>query len=197
MWRTVVVARTSGRSIIGATVLALTVGCGSSPLSPTPPPSPNTPGPAPPAPAPAPAPAPQAPSVASLVIEDTFAIAWDCARSGCRPLPRNIYEVRFLLRETAGLSGATITLVVVRNPSQRTQGTYSQATGESCWLTSLRVPPRGTLDVFHTDAGSAWLSYCYVGIDGAPGIPSLELDVHFVDDLNGQGVVSAVVTRFQ
>jgi hypothetical protein len=101
------------------------------------------------------------------------------------------------LRELSGASGARIKTVVVVNPSQRTGGNYSQATGESCWRDALDVPAGGTLDRFHTDAGSAWLSYCYVGIDSQVDISSLVLEVTFVDDVGNPGSASTTVTSFR
>jgi hypothetical protein len=195
MWHAAQRCRFERRLKIAATILALTVGCGAPPVAPTPPLVPVSSDPPSPPTAPV-----SSTSAAALSIEDAFAIGgtdWTCSRDGCQPGPGYLYGVRFLLREVAGNSGATIKTIVVRNPSQRIGGTSSQETGEACWVDLVRVPPGGTLDRFHNDAGSAWLSYCYVGIDGAPGIPSLDLEVHFVDDMQGRGSVSTTITRFR
>ena len=166
----------------------LAVGCDSAPQSPTSPFSG--------APSPTPTPAPTAPassaSLASLAIEDAFAIA--NVVNG-----RYVYEVRFLLRETGGKSGATVKETVVINPNVLPSGysTYSQAQGESCWIEELRVPPGGMLDIFYTDAGSKWLSYCWVGVDAPPNVPNLRLEVHFKDDGGPRGLAVATISRFQ
>ena len=178
--------------IVAMVTPVLTVGCDSVYV---PSPSPSLAAPSLPV---APAPAPL--SIASVVIEDAFAIggpAWACTSEGCGPGRGYIYEVRFLLREVGGRSGATVKTITVWNPDNRTKGTYAQETGEGCWRDKARVPPDGTLDAFHTDEGSAWLSYCYVGIDGTPTVPSLDVDVHFVDDENNNGMVRATVTTFR
>jgi hypothetical protein len=200
MWSTTQYSRFLKAATVSMTALALTVGCGSPPLAPTPPPRPFVPPPAP-VPAPAPAPAPAAPASASLAIENAYGIGGGgpaCTRDGCSPHASYGYEIRFVLRELTGTSGATIKRVVVRNTAQVTNGTYSDETGEACWKDPLRVPPGGTLDTFFTDAGVAWLSYCFVGIDTLPGRePQLELDVHFVDDAQRSGFVTKVVTSYR
>src|SRR5262249_21205767 len=106
-----------------------TAGCGSPPVSPVSPLSrtiASTPGiPAPPAP---PAP-PAASTLASIGIEDAFAIggpSWTCTSAGCQPGPGYLYEVRFLLHEGSGRSGAIVTTVVVTNPNVANGGTRSQ-----------------------------------------------------------------------
>jgi hypothetical protein len=166
-------------------VVALTVGCGSVPQLPT---SPSLDTSAPPT-------TPTSPTTtesrASLVIEDAFAI-------GGQGQDTYVYEVRFLVRELGGRSGATIKLITVSNPNLRVgESTSRQDTGESCWQTELRVPPGGTLDTFYTDAGSAWLSYCWAGIDALPGVSSLPIEVFFKDDYGYEGSVRATITTFR
>ena len=122
-------------------------------------------------------------TAASVVIED----AWATVR-----LPTVVdrhygFGAGFLLRETGGESGATIVSVVVRGPNG------SDETGPGCWRDALRVPPGGTLDTFHTEAGTRWLSYCAPGTGGPAIVSELGLTVHFIDDEGRRGDVSAVV----
>jgi len=165
-------------------VSALTVGCGSMMQSPV---SPSATANAPPAPA-----APASPAnFASIAIEDAFAI-------GLQGQDTYIYEVRFLVRETGGTSGAVVKSVTVENPNLRAgERTSKQFQGESCWQTELRVPPGGTLDTFYTDAGSEWLGYCWVGIDALPNVESLLIEVFFKDDYGYTGSVRATISTFR
>ena len=178
-------------------VFAFALGCRQAPVSPVlPPASGNVSAPK----------APEAPdtssALSSVVIEDPFAIrgpSWTCPGGGqpCQPGAGYIYEVRLLLRESSGRSGATIKSIDVSNPNPAPGGTGSQGTGESCWVDTQRAPPGGTLDTFYTDAGSRWLSYCYVGIDGPAVVSSLKVDVRFQDDDGHAGSVAAVVSSFR
>jgi hypothetical protein len=155
------------RSVITLVFLA---GCnGPSPLPSTP--SGLTPGPPP-------APAPQGPvSSASVTVENPFAIV--------RPIGSKYgYAVRFLLRETSGASGATIERIVIHGPSG------SDEAGPSCWRDALRVPPKGELDTFYTDAGAASLSYCGPGAEGNTATPTLDAVVMFRDDNGVAGSVA-------
>ena len=168
---------------------APTVGCGSysrSPLAPSLAADPS----APTSPLPPVAPSPSQP-VASVVIEDAFAIG------GSIPGAGYLYEVRFLVREIGGRSGATVKEVKVINPAAASGGTYAQLASESCWREELWVAPGGTLDTFYTDEGSRWLGYCYVGIDGPPAVSSLQLQVFFVDDHRNHGSTIATVSKFR
>ncbi|HET7698640.1 MAG TPA: hypothetical protein VFK57_23190 [Vicinamibacterales bacterium] len=125
---------------------------------------------------PPPAPASANPSSASILIEQPFAIV----HAGT---PRFGYEVRFLLREAGGTSGATIQRVVVYGPAG------SDETAPSCWGDKLRVPAGGELDTFYTDTGAAWLGYCAPGSGGSTAFPALRVVITFSDD---QGIVGTV-----
>ena len=180
--------------ILGA---ALTIGCGSSSGSPLAPSLAADPL-APTSPLP---PIPPSPSqtVASVVIQDAFAIGsrpWTCGTGGCVPGETYVYEVRFSVAETGGRSGATIKEVKVINPAAA-GGTFAQLTSESCWRDELWVAPGGTLDTFYTDEGSRWLGYCYVGIDAPPAISMLQLQIFFVDDHRNHGSALATVSKFR
>jgi hypothetical protein len=130
-------------------------------------------------------------SLASLAIEDAYAI-------GGQGQDSYVYEVRFRLREQGGRIGATVKEIAVSNPHLRPGERTSKAIGsESCWGTELRVPPGGMLDTFYTDAGAEWLGYCWVGIDALPGVSSLGLEVFFKDDAGVQGSVTAPITVFR
>src|SRR5262245_24443857 len=155
-----------------AFMLAVTAGCGS-PL----PTGPSDVGATPTSPAEPTTPATTA-SRAVLAIEDAFAIGWPW-----KDHDSLVYEVRFLLRELGGRSGATPKSIAVSNPNLRPgEHTSKQDQSESCWLTELRMPPGGMLDTFYTDAGSRWLSYCSVGIDALTGVVELGLAVRFQDE---------------
>jgi hypothetical protein len=150
----------------------LFIGCSGSPSTPAAP----TPVPSSPT-QPAPTPPPTTnPSSASVVIEDPFAIVRsDGSRFG--------YDVRFLLRETSGASGATIERIVIYGPSG------SDETGSICWKDQIRVPAGGALDTFYTDAGAQSLTYCGPGSGGTTASPVLAAAVTFRDD---SGVVGSI-----
>lgn len=170
--------------------VAFAIGCGSAPQSPFSPSLPVVSAPAPPA--------PEVPStVASLALEDAFAIGGICGKDTCGPGAGYGYEVRFLVRELGGRSGATIKEILVYNPNHAPGDTSSQAAGESCWREELRVPPGGTLDTFYTDAGSRWLSYCYVGIGASTEVSSLSIEVFFVDDSRNRGSVRTTISTIR
>ena len=137
-------------------------------------------------PPPAPLPDPlDATTNASVAIEDASAIVHQegGARFG--------YEVRFLLRETGGHSGATVQKIIVYGPNG------SDETGPGCWGDSLRVPPGGVLDTFHTDAGQYWLAYCSPGSGGVVRTPSLTIAVTFSDDGGRVGEVRSKIDRLR
>ena len=93
------------------------------------------------------------------------------------------YAVRFLLRETGGVSGATIERVAIYGPSG------SDETGPGCWEETLHLPAGGELDTFYTDEGAQWLGYCGPGSGGSTASPTLEAEITFRDD---RGVVGSV-----
>jgi hypothetical protein len=122
-------------------------------------------------------------SAASLVIEGIRVEAHRFSTTSYVPLLG--YEVRFLLRELEGKSGATIQTVSL--PGEERYRT--------CWRAPLRVPPGGTLDVFYTDAGLEWLGDCAPYASGFTGpVDDLELVVTFKDDDGRAGIVRAVAT---
>ena len=119
-----------------------------------------------------------------MAIEDASAIVHpDGSRFG--------YDVRFLLRESAGRSGATVRGIVVYGPEG------SDGTGPSCWGDSLRVPSGGVLDTFYTDAGRYWLAYCSPGSGGVTRTPSLTISVTFADDEGRLGEVRSKIERLR
>jgi len=122
---------------------------------------------------------------ASVAIEDASAIVRQegGARFG--------YEVRFLLRETGGHSGATVQKIIVYGPDG------SDETGPGCWGASLRVPPGGALETFYTDAGQYWLAYCAPGSGGPVRTPSLTIGVTFTDDDGRVGEVRSNIDRLR
>ena len=100
------------------------------------------------------------------------------------------YSVRFGLMEAGGESGATI-----ENVRLGIVDTFDA--GQGCWRDRLRVPPGGDLDVFATDQGSAWLSYCAPNAESVAEANYVSLDVTFMDD-DGQRddvLVNIPVTR--
>ena len=168
---------------LGLLLVFATVACGKTPLTPSSTPTPT------PSPRPSTNTPPQIPPVAnssSATIEavDPFAIVH---RAGSW----FGYGVRFLLRETGGRSGATITRIVVYGPSG------SDETGPGCWQTPLRVPPLGTLDTFHTDEGANWLLYCGPGSGGTTASPSLYVIVTFADDVGSSGSIGFPIASFR
>ena len=160
------------------TVLAFLAGC----AGPRPVPSAPTPLPAVATPTAGPLPNAPAPN-ASLAIEQQFVVVYP-QRQG-EPFG---YEPRFQLRETNGRSGATL-----QNISVGYNG-GADNTGPSCWQDTLRVPPGGTLDMFYTDAGQKWLSYCAPGSGGRTEAPQLRVIVTFTDDDGRTGTAEATAT---
>ena len=90
-------------------------------------------------------------------------------------------DLRFLLRETGGHSGASLQTVFIGD--ERGGG---DTTAVGCWGVALRVPPGETLDTFYTKAGWDWLSYCaptYVAsVDTTTLKAPVRLQVTFIDD---------------
>jgi hypothetical protein len=156
-------------TIVVASLVVLT-GCDGTPFSPGPV-VPTRP-PIPPAP----------PAAATLAIEQLSLLPLRDSRSG--------YDVRFQLRETGGISGATLVDVLVGDLSGG--GDYS---GPDCWGEALRVPPGGTLDTFYSDDGRNWLGYCAVGAWHQQ--ESVRVVVRFEDDDGRPGSVAATVTGGQ
>jgi hypothetical protein len=98
------------------------------------------------------------------------------------------YEVRFLIRETGGKSGATINQITVYGPDS------SDITNAGCWRDAQRVAPLGKLDTFYTDLGSKWLAYCGPGSAGKTPSPSLDVTLTFTDDAGVVGSISFPIT---
>ena len=90
-------------------------------------------------------------------------------------------DLRFLLRETGGVSAASVQTVLIGD--ERGAG---DMTAVGCWGVELRVPPGGTLDTFYTNAGRDWLSYCAPSYDASVDTRTLKapvtLNVTFLDD---------------
>ena len=172
--------RIAGRTwTLGFLLVILTAACRGSPVPPTPTPTPTTTPSAGTS-----APPVTNPSSAMLAVENPFAIVHrDGSRFG--------YAVLFLLRETGGKSGATITRIVVYT----LEG--SDETGPGCWRTELRVPPLGSLDTFYTDEGTNWLSYCEPGSGGTMAAPSLYVIVTFTDDFGVSGSIGFTIASFR
>ena len=170
--------------LASAAVLTSTFAAGcseGSPSSPAPPTSTVAPSPLPPVPEnPS---SPQSPeALAFVVIEDAFAIVHP-QQGG-----RFGYEARFLLRETSGRGGATVYRVVVFGPT----ASDVNPTGVECWRDRVRVPPGGSLDTFHSDAGATWLAYCGAGSGGTTATPTLAVQVFFRDD---EGRAASIYTK--
>lgn len=98
------------------------------------------------------------------------------------------YEVRFLLRERGGRSGATIRSVSLPGEIR------DFVPGFSCLNELLRVPPGGSLDVFYSEEGVRRLGYCAPSAYGfIDPVTHLELLVTFTDDTGRGGEARAVV----
>jgi len=128
------------------------------------------------------APTPVAAPAASLVIEQPSLIVTGPSRQA----QRFTYEPRFRLRETRGLSGASIENVFVGFSDGG-----GDNTGPSC-LGPLRLEPAGTLDTFFSDFKE--LGYCAPLIDGTSGTPEVHVIVTFIDDAGVKGQVRAIFT---
>jgi hypothetical protein len=136
-------------------------------------------------PPPAPAPANTGVSAAILAISNLRAIE-------IPPRPNDSYysyPVKFLLTETTGKSGATITEVRISS------GSDTEILGPLCWRTPIHVAPGGTLDTF--DAGWDSLAYCAPAIGSRTNVSSLSVLIRYVDDEGGLGTLmaTAAVTR--
>ncbi len=97
-----------------------------------------------------------------------------------------VYNVRFWLTETTGKSGATIVGVDLGAPNE------TDSTGPSCWVTSIRVEPGGTLDVF--DRGWEDLLYCAPSVISLVKASSITIVVSFTDDNGGLGTATKTVS---
>jgi len=179
--------RIAGRAwALGFLLVILTTACNGSPVPPTPTPTPtptSTPAPSGTSTPPVIPPVTN-PSSAVLAAEDPFAI-------GHSDGPIFGFAVRFLLRETGGKSGATITRVAVYGPDG------SDGTDQGCWRAALRVPPLGSLDTFYTDEGANWLLYCGPGIAAKTAAPSLYVIVTFTDDFGVSGSIGFAIASFR
>jgi hypothetical protein len=170
------------RSVVKLSALAvwlllagIAAGCGESPVSPGPS---NRPSP------PAPPPVVPGPAIASLAIEDPFVILRPTQGSDAFGI-----EVRFLLRETGGSSGATIRSIFLGD------GRGGGDTIGGFCTDGVRVPPGGVLDTYYTDEGYESLSYCapYAGLHGAPTLNRpIYLTVYFADDDGRHGSADAM-----
>jgi hypothetical protein len=88
----------------------------------------------------------------------------------------------FVLSETTGESGATITAVTISTSRE------SETIGPSCWRTPIRVAPGGTLDTFDT----GWVTMSYCGPSIAPvNTSSVSILVTYQDDEGRPGSVTA------
>ena len=176
--------RIAGRGwTLGSLLVILTTACSGSPVPPTPTPTPTT-TPSAGTSTPPGIPPVTNPSSAVVAAEDPFAI-------GHRDGSVFGFAVRFLLRETGGKSGATITRIVVYGPDG------SDQTGQACWGPALRVPPLGSLDTFYTDEGANWLLYCGPGIADKTAAPLLYVIVTFTDDFGVSGSMGFSIASFR
>ena len=121
-----------------------------------------------------------------LAIEDGFLIVHPLRGQSFAEFP---YEPRFRLRETTGSTAVTIDNIAVG------YGGGFDNTGPSCWVSPLKVPAGGTLDVFYTDEGQRWLGYCAVWSGGPIETPTLDVVVSFTADDGRTGTVRTVITR--
>jgi hypothetical protein len=160
----------------------VTAACSDNPVAPAPSQPPSQP-------PPFPSPRPPGPTSASLLIED-FSVIVKRSLPGGRAVEdgRFSLEVRFLLKETSGNSGANVESFFLGDQS----GGGAWFAG-SC-LKGLRVPAGGVYDTLNTDEGYASWSYCapYWGVVSAPvkEMP-IFLTVNFVDDDGHPGSVRA------
>src|SRR5262249_10364038 len=134
--------------------------------------------------APASPPAPQ--PAASLAIEHTSLIVRPCP-PGCGT-DAFLYEPRFQLRETRGMSCATLQNLFVGAMDEG-----GDITGRGCWGSALRVPPGSVLDTFYSDEGWKWLGYCGVWGSGKSAAGTVRVVVTFADDSGIIGRVAADV----
>jgi hypothetical protein len=160
--------------LVGSSFVA---GCSSSPTIPSPTPSITSATPSRTAPA----------SAAVLSISGFTATAVPTTNDGGYKF---VYLVRFALAESGGKSGATI-----QNIETAIEDRFN--TGPGCWRDTLRVPPGGTLDIFDTDAGETWLSYCSANPASRTEASRVSLVVTFTDDDGRSSTVKATtsVTR--
>ncbi len=175
----------------------LTAACSDNPVAPTrstqPPQPPPSVGPT------LPSPRPSGPTSASLQIEN-FSVIAKPSRTNSRGEPVAVeegwfsLEVRFLLREARGNSGATVEYFFLGGE-----------TGGGAWFGGscgggFRVPAGGVYDTLNTDEGVASWVYCapYWGVDKL-GAPAKEypifLTVYFEDDEGHPGSVRVEAIR--
>ena len=161
------------RSVLKLSALAvwlllagIAAGCADGPVTPGPPPKSPTPG----------------PTSASLAIEDPLVLV------RASPVPdRFDVEVRFLLRETGGNSGAAIEAIDLYD----IRGV--ETLGGDC-TKGLRVPPGSVVDTFYSDEGYKSLGYCAPAM-GRINTPTpahpINVTVTFLDDDGRRGWADA------
>ena len=141
--------------------------------------------------APSSSPQPPGPPSASLVIEDFSVIVKRSSvdsRGGPVEVGWSSLEVRFLLRETGGNSGATVQSFFLGD------GVGGGAMFDGFCVSGVRVAPGGVYDTLNTDEGYKSWGYCapYWGVVKAPVTESpMFLTVTFVDDDGRSGSVRA------
>jgi hypothetical protein len=144
-----------------------------------------------------PSPPPSGPTSASLRIEN-FSVIVKPSRMNGRAEPVAVtdgwfsLEVRFLLRETGGKSGATVNDFFVEHG----------VLGGGAWFGGpcgggFRVPPGDVYDTLNTDDGFASWGYCapYLGVEKLGEEYPLFLTVYFEDDEGNPGSVRVEAIR--
>jgi hypothetical protein len=157
------------RAIAFVTLVPAIAGCGDRltlPNNPTPPPPP---------------PPPRATGVSSAVLTMSNARVFEILLTDLS----YEYSVKFLLNETTGTSGATVTNLTISTVNEIAN------TGPLCWRTQIRVPPGGTLDTF--DVGWDKLAYCAPALLNRGKHPSVSVLVTYEDDQGRPGSVAATV----
>ena len=102
----------------------------------------------------------------------------------------SFHEVKFLLRETSGKSGATIRLVEVKVRQGYIYGDDDEvSTGEDCWRRAIRVEAGATLDIF--SLGHDGLGSCQPAARGEIQTSPVRVVVTFTDDQGLTGIAEA------
>lgn len=94
------------------------------------------------------------------------------------------YDVRFLLTETSGRTGATIQNIA------SIVGGDTDNTGPACWRVAIRVEPGSTLDLFEGNR----LGYCAPSPFSRVEASVVSVVVTFTDDEGGIGTAKASAT---
>ena len=141
-----------------------------------------------------PPPLPPPPPPAALTIEDVSIVVQEGPCSYYYSEPHRCFRPLFVLRETGGMSGATIQAALIAGPDGAEPGFI---VGSACpHNRKIRVPPGETSDIFQRDFANPGLDgYCNIWMDlpNSAERRQIELTISFTNDAGVQRAIGATV----